>query len=56
MFFFLKDNAKNIIKAYQNFVGKPSLPPFWALGWHTSTTADPNTNLDDVKYIVGNYT
>jgi alpha-glucosidase (family GH31 glycosyl hydrolase) len=45
VFFFLKDNAKNVIKAYQNFIGKPSLPPFWALGWHASTTADPATTL-----------
>jgi alpha-glucosidase len=55
VFIFVKDNAKNIIKAYQNFVGKPSLPPFWALGWHATTTADPATNLQDVKDLVQGY-
>lgn len=55
VFFFLKDNARNVIKAYQNFIGKPSLPPFWALGWHASTTADPATTLQSVKDIVTGY-
>ena len=55
IYFFLKDTAKGIIKAYQQFIGKPSLPPFWALGWHVSTTSNPNTTLNDVKGIVGNY-
>lgn len=55
IFFFLKDNAKNVIRAYQNFIGKPSLPPFWSLGWHASTTADPATNLQTVKDLVDGY-
>lgn len=55
IFFFLKDNAKNVIRAYQNFVGKPSLPPFWALGWHASTTADPSTSLQTVQTMVDSY-
>ena len=40
IYWFLKHTAKDIIKEYQKFIGYPSLPPFWALGWHTST---PNT-------------
>lgn len=55
IFFFLKDNAKNVIKAYQHFIGKPSLPPFWALGWHASTTGDPSENLQTVKDLVTGY-
>lgn len=51
----MKDNAWNVIRAYQNFIGKPSLPPFWALGWHASTTSDPSTNLQTVKDIVDGY-
>jgi len=34
IFVFTKGDAKGIIKQYQNFVGRPSLPPVWALGWH----------------------
>jgi len=32
--FFLKGSAKEIIAQYHNFIGKPALPPFWALGFH----------------------
>lgn len=35
IYFMLKGSAKDIIKQYQEIVGKPSLPPVWALGWHT---------------------
>ena len=37
IFFFFKGTAKQIISQYQSFVGLPSLPPFWALGWHASS-------------------
>jgi len=55
IYVFVKGDAKQIIKAYQNFVGKPSLPPFWALGWHATTTADPSTNIGTVKSMVSSY-
>jgi len=55
IYVFIKGDAKQIIKAYQNFVGKPSLPPFWALGWHATTTSDPSTNLGVVKSMVESY-
>ena len=32
--FFLKGTAKEIIAQYHNYIGKPALPPFWALGFH----------------------
>ena len=36
--FFFRGSAKDVIASYQKFIGLPSLPPFWALGWHTSGT------------------
>ena len=34
--FFFRGSAKDIIAEYQNFIGLPKLPPFWAMGWHAS--------------------
>jgi alpha-glucosidase (family GH31 glycosyl hydrolase) len=33
IYFLFKGNARNIIAQYQNLVGKPAMPPAWALGW-----------------------
>lgn len=55
IFVFVKGDAKGIIRQYQNFVGKPALPPFWSLGWHATTTSDPSTNITDVKTMVASY-
>jgi alpha-glucosidase (family GH31 glycosyl hydrolase) len=30
----LRGSAKEIIKRYHEIIGKPNLPPLWALGWH----------------------
>jgi len=49
MFIFTKGDARGIIKQYHNMIGKPSLPPFWALGWHATTTADESNTLADVQ-------
>jgi len=54
-FVFTKGDAKGIISQYQNFVGKPSLPPFWALGWHATTTANETSTLADVQSMVASY-
>ena len=37
VYFFFKGTAKQIIQQYQQLVGLPSLPPFWALGWHAAS-------------------
>jgi alpha-glucosidase (family GH31 glycosyl hydrolase) len=37
IFFFFKGTAKEVIANYQSMIGFPSLPPFWALGWHASS-------------------
>jgi len=36
LFVFTKGTAAGIIKQYHNLIGKPSLPPFWALGWQAT--------------------
>lgn len=53
MYFFWKGTAKQIISQYQNFVGKPKLPPFWALGWHAGSSS--YTKLDDIQAAVQGY-
>jgi len=32
MYFFTKGSSKEIIQAYHNMIGKPTLTPFWSLG------------------------
>jgi alpha-glucosidase len=54
VYFFLKASAKQIISQYQNLVGLPALPPFWALGWHAAsygyqTLADVDENVQGYK-------
>ena len=34
IYMFETDTADNIIKKYNELIGKPILPPFWALGYH----------------------
>lgn len=49
MYFFTKGNAKQIISAYHNLIGKPSLPPFWSLGWQFASYDYENlTKYDEV--------
>jgi len=45
IFFFFKGTAKEIIANYQSMIGFPSLPPFWALGWHSSSYGYSNMSL-----------
>lgn len=45
IYFMTKGSAKDIIKTYQNMVGKAELPPFWALGWHSSAYAYKNKSM-----------
>jgi len=33
-YFFYPDTAINIMKRYHDLIGRPYLPPFWALGFH----------------------
>jgi len=51
--FFFRGSAKEVIAAYQQFIGLPQLPPFWALGWHAGSNAWDT--LEDVKKVVDEY-
>jgi len=55
LFVFTKSSAAGIIKQYHNLIGRPSLPPFWALGWHATTTADETLTLADVQTMQAKY-
>ena len=35
--FFMRGSAKDIIAEYHNFIGKPKLVPFWAMGTTVET-------------------
>ena len=37
MYFFTKGGAKEIIRAYHNLIGKPTLAPFWSMGWQAAS-------------------
>ena len=54
IYMFAADTADNIIMKYNELVGKPSLPPFWALGFHQCSWA--YTKTEDLKNVVSNYT
>jgi len=53
IYFMLKGSAKEIIKMYQNVIGKAKLLPFWALGWHSSAYA--YTKQSDIEANVNSY-
>jgi len=37
MYFFTKGSSKEIIQAYHNLIGKPTLAPFWSMGWQAAS-------------------
>jgi len=51
---FFKGTAKQIISAYQQFIGKPTLPPFWAYGWHAASYGYSTSKM--IMDNVNNYT
>lgn len=53
MYFFIKGSAKEIIQSYHNIIGKPSLTPFWSLGWWASSYN--YKNLTTYNDVIGNY-
>jgi len=52
-YFFIKGTPKEIIAQYHGVIGKPALPPFWALGWQQAswTYQDQET----VEQVIANY-
>jgi len=53
IYYFMAGTADEVIQNYYNMVGKPSMPPFWGLGFHQSSWLYNNT--DDLKEVVKNY-
>jgi alpha-glucosidase (family GH31 glycosyl hydrolase) len=53
-YFFMQGTAKEIIARYQTIAGKPRLPPYWSMGWHSSSYG--YKTFDAVKANVDAYT
>ena len=54
IYMFTADNADNIIKKYNELVGKPVLPPFWSLGLQQASWNYKSTKT--LREVVSNYT
>jgi alpha-glucosidase (family GH31 glycosyl hydrolase) len=37
MYFFTRGGSKEIIQSYHNMIGKPTLTPFWSMGWQAAS-------------------
>lgn len=53
LYFFTGPSPEEVIRQYQEVIGKPALPPYWSLGVHQSRWGYPN--LDVLKSVVANY-
>ena len=53
IYYFMAGSADEVIKNYNNLIGRPILPPFWGLGYHQSSWEYNNTN--DLKEVVKRY-
>lgn len=53
MYFFSGSSPSDVIKQYQEVIGKPMLIPYWSLGFHNCRWG--YENLDYVKEVVSNY-
>ena len=40
VYFFIHGSARQVIADYQKLIGKPQLPPYWALGWQEASFVD----------------
>lgn len=54
----LRGSAKEVVRRYHEIIGKPNLPPLWALGWHFEsakfkTETDVETTIED--YLENNF-
>lgn len=50
IYFMFKGGAKDIIRQYQNLIGKPSLPPMWSLGWQAGGKGYTDDSLFSENY------
>ncbi len=50
LFLFVGDSPEHIVQLYTSLVGRPVMPPFWALGYQQCRYGYQTT--DDVKKVV----
>jgi len=53
VYYFYAGSADEVITNYYNLIGKPSMPPFWGLGFQQSSWLYNNTK--DLENVVKNY-
>ncbi len=52
-YIFAGSRPDDVINQYQEVIGRPALPPYWALGYHQSRWG--YGNLQEVKDVVNNF-
>ena len=53
-YFFLGPEPEAVIQQYQEVIGRPHMPPYWALGFHQCRWG--YHDLQEVEDVVSNYT
>lgn len=44
---------ENVVRQYQEIVGKPYMPPYWSLGFHQCRYGYPNISV--TRYVAEKY-
>jgi alpha-glucosidase (family GH31 glycosyl hydrolase) len=53
VFFFVGPTPDDVMRQYQEVIGKPTLPPYWAFGFHQCRWG--YNTLEETKQVVQNY-
>ena len=52
-YFFVASSPDEVIRSYQDVIGRPAMPPYWALGFHQCRWG--YHNLQKVKDVVDGF-
>jgi alpha-glucosidase (family GH31 glycosyl hydrolase) len=52
-YFFLGPQPEGVVQQYQEVIGRPHMPPYWALGFHNCRFGYPN--VETLEAVVANY-
>ena len=52
-YFFLGPEPEAVVSQYLDLVGRPAMPPYWALGFHQSRYG--YEQLSDIQQVVSEY-